>query len=157
MIGKPEELSRVLFNLDRDKVYEIKEYKKMRSKDANAYFHKLANELAKYNRANGFAVSDEDMKIDLNLAYGTIATDKNNSAICAIVPQGTNMREFYPYAKRYKRADMKDFYVFYKRTHELNSKEFWQLIKGVESECKQVGIKTLDDVEFERLMNSYGK
>lgn len=105
-------------------------------------------ELSKYNRANGFAVSDEDMKIDLNLAYGTIATDKNNSAICAIVPQGT---------KRYKRADMKDFYVFYKRTHELNSKEFWQLIKGVESECKMVGIKTLDDIEFERLMNSYGK
>ena len=52
---------------------------------------------------------------------------------------------------------MKDFYVFYKRTHELNSKEFWQLIKGVENECKKVGIKTLDDVEFERLMNNYGK
>ena len=120
MIGKPEELSRVLFNLDRDKVYEIKEYKKMRSKDANAYFHKLTNELAKYNRANGFAVSDEEMKIDLNLAYGTIATDKNNSAICAIVPQGTNMKEFYPYAKRYKRADMKNTRTQFKRVLATN-------------------------------------
>lgn len=155
--GKPRELSTLLFTLDQDKEYELKEYKPLRGTQANKYFHKLVNELAKYNRGIGFAISDEEMKIEVNIQYGTIATDVNGNISGAMVPSGTDMKSFYPYAKKYKSDNKYDYYIFYKRTHELNTQEFTQLIRGVEILCKNVGIKTLDDLEFERMMREYEK
>lgn len=149
------ELSMQLFALDKNKLYEIKEYVPVRGTQANRYFHKLINELARYNRSTGYAISDEEMKININLSYGTIATDTNNKVLGAKVPKGTNIQEFYPYSKKYKEEDGCECYIFYKRTSELNSKEFYQLIKGLEVECKKVGIKTIDDIEFERMMAEY--
>ena len=153
--GKPEELAMCLFKLDKDKIYEIKEHKEIRGLQANKYFHKLVNELARYNRGIGHAISDDEMKRNINISYGTLATGEDGQILGAKVPKGTNMYNFYPYAKWYKREDNCDCYLFYKRTHELNSKEFYQLIRGLEEECKNVGIKTLDDLEFEEMMKSY--
>ncbi len=153
--GKPEELARSLFQLDKDKLYEIKEYKKLRGSKANRYFHSLVNELARYNRGIGHAISDDEMKININLAYGTIAKDETGKVIGAKVPKGTNINEFYPYAKWYKSEDDCDCYMFYKRTSELDSKEFWQLIKGLEVECQKVGIETLEDKKFKEMMKEY--
>ena len=153
--GTPKELSMQLFNLNQDKIYEIKEYKPLRGLQANKYFHKLVNELARYNRSIGFAISDEEMKIDINLNYGTLATDSNGKLVGVKVPKGSNIKSFYPYAKKYKEEDNCDCYLFYKRTSELNTQEFTQLIRGLEVRCKEVGIKTLDDLEFERMMAEY--
>ena len=155
--GKPKELAMYLFNLDQSKVYEIKEYKPVRGLQANKYFHKLVNELARYNRNSGYAISDEEMKIHINISYGTLATDHNGKIAGAIVPKNFDMSWFYPYAKIYKTDGNKDYYLFYKRTHELDTKEFTQLIRGLEQECKDVGIPTLDDLEFEKMMKEYEK
>lgn len=153
--GTPRELSTQLFVLEPDKVYEIREYKELRGLQANKYFHKLVNELARYNRSIGYAISDEEMKINMNLSYGTIDTFDDGKVKGAKVPKGTNMQEIYEYSKWYKTEDECDCYIFYKRTHLLNTSEFTQLIRGVEVECKNVGIKTLDDLEFEKMMNEY--
>lgn len=153
--GRPDELARCLFNLDKDKIYKIEEYKEIRGLQANKYFHSLINQLARFNRSNGHAISDEEMKRDINISYGTLATGDDGQILGAKVPKGTNMYNFYPYAKWYKEEDNCDCYLFYKRTHELDSKEFYQLIKGLEAECRNVGIKTLDDIEFEEMMQSY--
>lgn len=155
--GKPKELAMYLFNLDQSKVYEIKEYKPVRGLQANKYFHALVNELARYNRNSGYAISDEEMKIYINTSYGTLSTDHNGKIAGAIVPKNFNMSNYYPYAKLYKSDESKDYYLFYKRTHELNTKEFTQLIRGLEQECKDVGIPTLDDLEFEKMMREYEK
>ncbi len=153
--GKPEELAGSLFQLDKDKLYEIKEYKKLRGTQANRYFHKLVNELARYNRGIGHAISDDEMKININLAYGTIATSNDGTVLGAKVPKGTNLEVFYPYSKWYKEEENCDCYIFYKRTSELNSKEFWQLIKGLEKECQMVGIEILEEREFRLMMEEY--
>ena len=153
--GTPKELAMYLFNLDQSKVYEIKEYKPVRGLQANKYFHKLVNELSRYNRNSGYAISDEEMKIHINTSYGTLATDDNGKIAGAIVPKNFDISSYYPYAKLYKTDESKDYYLFYKRTHELNSKEFTQLIRGLEQECRDVGIKTIDDLEFERMMREY--
>ena len=58
----------LLINKDNDKEYELQEHKKSRSLNANAYFHVLCNELAKK-----LGKSNQEMKIELNLSYGTIA------------------------------------------------------------------------------------
>ena len=45
MIGTPEKISQYLWQLDKDKEYEIKEYKQKRSLNANAYAWKLITEI----------------------------------------------------------------------------------------------------------------
>lgn len=155
MTGTPKELATQLFALDPEKVYEIKEFKPVRGTQANRYFHKLINELARYNRSEGYALSDEEVKANINLAYGTLARDKDGKIQGVKVPKNTNIYQFYPYAKWYKEDKNCDCYIFYKRTHELNTKEFTQLIRGLERECKHVGIKTLDDIEFDLMMEAY--
>lgn len=153
--GTPKELAMYLFNLDQSKVYVINEYKTVRGLQANKYFHKLINELARYNRNSGYAISDEEMKIHINTSYGTLATDDNGKLAGAIVPKGLDISSYYPYAKLYRTDADRDYYLFYKRTRELNTKEFTQLIRGLEQECKDAGIPTLDDIEFERMMREY--
>lgn len=134
----------------------VKEVHK-RGGQANKYFHSLLNQLARYNRANGYAISDEDLKIDINLFYGTLAKGEDGQVLGAKVPKGTKMKDFYKYSKWYKEEDNCDCYLFYKRTSELNTKEFWQLTKGLEVECQKVGIKTLEEKEFEKMMEEYEK
>lgn len=153
--GTPKELATILFSLQQDKIYEIKEVKKNRSLSANSYFHKLINELARYNRSVGFAISDEEMKIDINLKYGTIATLEDGSLYEVILPNNVDFQERYEYSKKLKTNGVYTWWVCYKRTHELNTQEFTQLIRGLEVECKEVGIKTLDDIEFEKMMEAY--
>lgn len=151
MVGTPQELAMKLFQLDKDKKYKLEEYKERRSTDANAYFHVLVNQLAKY-----YSLSNEDMKIKMNLSYGTIATDKNGKVLGCKVPSGTEMKTFYPYAKWYKEdTDGCDCYLFYKQTHTLNSLEFSKLLNGVVQEAKDAGIETLDDIELKHLIDCY--
>ena len=152
LIGKPKELATYLFTLDQEKEYEIKLVKKARSLSANAYFHSLVNQLAKYNN-----ISNEEMKIQMNVSYGTLARNEDGTIAGVKVPKGTKIQKFYNYAKWYKSEDNCDCYLFYERTSNLNSKDFADLIKGVEQECKQVGIPTLDDLEFEGMMKEYEK
>ena len=45
MIGKCQDLIQYLFEQDRDKLFEIKEYKEKRSLSQNAYAWKLINEI----------------------------------------------------------------------------------------------------------------
>lgn len=129
---------------------KIDKYKERRSLNANAYFHSLVNRLGRY-----FNISDDEMKIKINLQYGTIAKDDNGKILGAKVPKGMDIKKYYPYAKWYKDDEGFDCYLFYKRTHELNTLEFSQLLNGVVQECKDVGIQTLDDIEIQRLINEY--
>lgn len=129
---------------------EIVKHREKRSLNANSYFHTLVNQLARH-----FTISDDEMKVKMVLQYGTIARDVNNNIMGAKVPKGTDLKGFYPYCRWYKEEDNCDCYLFYKRTSELNSLEFSQLLNGVVQECKDVGIQTLDEIELQRLIESY--
>ena len=153
MIGTPDKIAAYLWTLDKAKQYEIKEYKQKRSNDANAYFHLLVNKLARY-----YNISDEDMKIKMNLDYGTVARFEDGRIKGCKVPEGTKIREFYNYAKWYKTdIEGNDCYIFYKQTHTLDSKEMSQLINGVVQECQDVGIETKTPAEIKSLLESWSK
>lgn len=156
MVGTIEQIIQYLFKQDKTKKYEVKEYKEKRSKDANAYFHVLVNELARY-----FNISDKEMKIKMNLQYGTIAKDSNGNSIGIKIPQGTDITQFYDYAKWFGKCEDNgikfDKYLFYKQTHTLNTKEMSQLINGVVQECQDVGIETKPRQEIESLLKSWKK
>lgn len=136
---------------------DLKKETKKRGLQANKYFHSLINELANYNRIHGVVISDEEMKAKINMSYGTLARDENNKILGAKVPKNTDMAKFYPYSKWYKEENGLDCYLFYKKTHELNTKEFASLIRGLEVECKDVGIETLEEREFNEMMEQYNK
>lgn len=151
MIGTSNKLITYLIEQAKDKQFELKEYRQKRSKDANAYFHVLVNQLARY-----FNISDEDMKIKMNLDYGTIARFEDGRIKGCKVPKETNMKEIYKYSKWYKEdIDGYDCYIFYKETHTLNTKEMSQLINGVIQECKDVGIETEPQEKIDSLLKGW--
>lgn len=134
---------------------KIKPYRQKRSLDANAYFHLLVNKMAGMLRT-----SETEMKIKMNLRYGTVA--EKDGVMCGVkVPRNTDIQSFYPYAKWIGEVEdngkMFDKYLFYKRTSELDTKEMSVLIDGVVSECKELGIETATPQELERMMKEWDK
>lgn len=151
MIGTSKKLITYLLEQAKDKQFELNEYKEKRSKDANAYFHVLVNQLARH-----FNIKDSDMKIEMNLSYGTIAKFEDGRIKGCKVPEGTNMKEIYEYSKWYKQDEEgNDCYIFYKRTHELDTKEMSQLINGVVQECENAGLETKPKAEIESLLKEW--
>lgn len=135
---------------------QAKKYREQRSKDANAYFHVLVNKLARY-----FNLSDEEMKVKMNLQYGTIAKDVNGNSVGVKIPKGTDIKQFYSYAKWFGECTENgiefDKYLFYKQTHTLDTKEMAQLINGVIQECQDVGIETKTPEEINSLLEKWDK
>lgn len=153
MIGTIKQIMIWLLKQDNKKQYEIKEVKPKRSNNANAYFHALVNELARY-----YSMSDTEMKIKMNLDYGTIARFEDGRIKGCKVPDGTDMKEIYQYSRWYKSDENgDDCYIFYKETHTLNTKEMAQLINGVIQECENAGIETKPKVEIDALLESWDK
>ena len=128
----------------------VQKVKKKRSLNANAYFHVLVNEIA---RAAG--ISDDECKIKEVLQYGTVAKNKDGSPVTVKLPKGTDICQFYKYAKWYGEKNGFDFYLFYKETHTLNTFEMAKLIDGVVSDCKELGIETLDDLKIKSLVDEW--
>lgn len=129
---------------------EIKRWREPRSKNANAYFHVLVNKIAEAQR-----LGNDEVKKMMVLEYGTLATDETGSVLGAMVPENTNIEEFYPYAKWYKSMEVKDreydCYLFYKQTHTLDSKEMARLIDGTIYVAKGLGIETMTPDQLARL------
>lgn len=144
-----------LQNIDRLQI-EAKKYHKHRSLDANAYFHVLINKLARK-----IGTSDTEMKIKMNLEYGTVAINEDGTKVGIKIPYGSHIEKFYPYAKKFGECVDNDItfekFLLYKPTHELNSKEMAQLINGVVYECKENGIETLPDDELNSLLGEWNE
>ncbi len=133
---------------------EAKKYRKQRSLDANAYFHVLVNKLAR--KLN---TSDSEMKVRMNLEYGTVARNKDGTITAIKVPYGTDVFALYPYWKKFGECIESNMtwekWMAYKQTHTLDSKEMAQLIDGVVSECKEQGIETLPEEELKSLLKGW--
>lgn len=148
-----EELEKEVLK-QKDLNISIKRIYSKRSLDANAYFHFLVNKLARH-----FNISDEKMKVKMNLQYGTIARDKNNNIVGVKIPVSADINEFYHYAKWFGKCieNGKEFnkYIFYKETHTLNVKEMSDLIQGVVQECRDYDIPTKTDDEINQMVNNW--
>ena len=108
-------------------ICEIKQFKKRRSLDANAYFHVIVDKIAK--KLNQ---SVDVIKQKLVLDYGE-----------QIAKYIINGKEFIQY-------------LIYKETHTLNSTEMATLIDGTIAEAKELDIETLTPIELE-LIKGYKK
>lgn len=138
---------------DADIEVNVKKWREKRSKDANAYFHLLVNEIAE---ARG--VSDDEVKRMLVVDYGTLERDADGMVVGFKLPPSVNVDAIYPYTKYYKQVEedgrMFNCYLVYKRSSEMDSKEMSRLIDGAVTEAKELGIDT-DTPEQRARWNSF--
>lgn len=129
---------------------DVKKYRKPRSLDANAYFHVLVNKIA-----TALGSSDEEVKKQLVVKYGTLETDEDGSAYGAMLQASADIDRFYPYTRCYKTVEQNgktyNCFLFYKRTRDMDSAEMSHLIDGTVSEAKALGIETMTPDQIREL------
>ena len=136
MIGHIEDIIQYLFKLDREKEYqvEIKEYKKRRSLNANAYAWVLINKIA-----NVMRLSKEEVYFNMLKHYG-------QSQIVSIVSE-VNLTGYFKYFEVIGTSTLnnKEFnhIKVYKGSSEYDTKEMSIFIDGIVQEAKQLDIETL--------------
>ena len=135
---------------------EIKQYRKHRSLDANAYFHVLARKIAE-----ALNISEEESKVNLVLDYGAAMEDAEGGKVGFKLPASVDVSSIYKYAKWFdtRVEGGKEFncYIVYKHTHEYDTKEMARLIDGAVYECQVLGIETKPDEEIKSLIESWGR
>lgn len=148
--GKIEKFLPLIFRLDKDTVYDVKidKHREKRSLNANAYLWKLVTEIG-----NVLNKSKEEVYLQMLIDYG-------QSEMVSILSE----IEVKGYFKYYKLAGTsilngKEFnhYKIYKGSSEYDTKEMSILLNGVVQEAKNLGIKTKDDIELERLVEEWEK
>lgn len=146
--GKIEKFLPLIFRLDKDIVYDVKidKHREKRSLNANAYLWKLVTEIG-----NILNKSKEEVYLQMLIDYG-------QSEMVSILSE----IEVKGYFKYYKLAGTsilngKEFnhYKIYKGSSEYDTKEMSILLNGVVQEAKNLGIKTKDDIELERLLEEW--
>ena len=142
MIGNAEAIIQYLFQQDREKLYEVREYKQKRSLTANAYFWVLVNEIANVTRQ-----SKDEIHLQMLKEYGQNEVFSIRSDI-----------DVSRYLKYYEeigkgKVNGKEFthYRVFKGSSEMDSREMAILIDGVVQEAEQLGIPTLTPNEIARL------
>lgn len=126
----------------KDAVVEImiKKWRAKRSKDANAYFHVLVNQIA---MARG--LSDDEVKQDLVTQYGAIAV-QDGYKVGFKLPASVDVETIYPYTRMYKQVEengmLMNCYLVFKQTRYMDTKEMAHLIDGAIQVAQELGIDT---------------
>jgi hypothetical protein len=147
MIGKPIDLLNYIYNLDKDKQYEIVEVKQKRSINSNDYFWTLCNKIG-----NVLKISKEDVHLTMLKDYGQIL----------LIPLAPNQdpKGYFEYYEKFKETviDGKEaiYYKVFKRSRDMDSKEMSILLDGVKHEADQLGIETKTPKELS-ILNSKWK
>ena len=142
MIGKAEQINQWLWNQDREKIFEIKEFKEHRTLSQNAYAWKLITELA--NKLN---ISKEDMYMQMLKDYG-------QSEVISM-KENINPKGYFKYYEKIVTETVNGIifyhYRIYKGSSEYNTIEMKYLLDGIIQECENVGIPTLTINEIQNM------
>lgn len=146
MIGNPKSLVEFLFNQDREKLFELKEYKDKRSLRANNYAWKLITEIANAQR-----LSKEEVYLAMLKDYG-------QSEIISVLSH-IKLEGYLKYFEEIGKGNVqgKEFthYRVYKGSSEFDTKEMSIFIDGIIEECRNLDIQTLPPAEVERLKEQW--
>lgn len=138
MIGNVLKIIQWLYDQDKNKLFEIKEYKEKRNKNQNKKYWKLLGELSLKTK-----IGIEELHFEMLKSY--------SPRYEILVPNESSVRGIEYYEKKSKiLKNGKEFYVYhvYTPSHELNTAEFAILLKGLCEECRQQGIETLSPQEL---------
>lgn len=145
----------VIFDSTRDKdlTIDVKEHRKKRSLNANAYFHTLVDKIAE---AQG--VSHSEIHNELIAEYGVMDMDIKNLILDDDIPwkkldsihlRPTTATKILDNGKLYR------VYIVMRGSHTYDTKEMAHLIDGTVEEAKVLGIETLTPAELERMKQAW--
>lgn len=146
--GKIDKFLPLIFRLDKDTVYDVKidKHREKRSLNANAYLWKLVTEIG-----NVLNKSKEEVYLQMLIDYG-------QSEMVSILSE-IDVKGYFKYYKLAGTSILngKEFnhYKIYKGSSEYDTKEMSILLEGVVQEAKNLGIKTKDDIELERMIDEW--
>ena len=152
---KIEKLLPKLFELDRDKLYDIKieEHKEKRSLNANSYLWVLCTKIADKLTTGYNPVTKEEIYEQMLKSYGQ----------SIMIPVTLNSKpdgyfKYYDYnGSSILNGKVADWYIIYKGSSEYNTYEMTVLLNGVIEECHNLGIETKRQEEIDALLNSWEK
>lgn len=129
--------------LKKDKIsLEMKQFRKKRSSDANSYCWKLCTEIA-----NLLGKTKDEVYLDMLKAYG--------QSCMVPIKSDIDVSGYFKYYDAKGTRNGFTYYVVYKGSSEYDSKEMYILIEGICSECKELGIPTLEDLEINRMIEQW--
>lgn len=146
--GKIDKFLPLIFRLDKDTVYDVKidKHREKRSLNANAYLWKLVTEIG-----NVLNKSKEEVYLQMLIDYG-------QSEMVSILSE-IDVKGYFKYYKLAGTSILNDkefnHYKIYKGSSDYDTKEMSILLNGVVQEAKNLGIKTKDDIELERLVEEW--
>jgi hypothetical protein len=138
MIGNQVEVINFLLVQDKEKVFEIKDYKVKRSLDSNAYAWQLINKVG-----NKLHKSKEEVYLQMLKDYGQSEIIKIKNVV--------NPSDYFKY---YEQVNEKDNYIYYKifkGSSNFNSKEMSIFIDGIVETAKELDIETMTPNEIANL------
>ena len=147
---KIDKILPLIFRLDKDTIYDVKinKHREKRSLNANAYLWKLVTEIG-----NILNKSKEEVYLQMLIDYG-------QSEMISILSE-INVKGYFKYYKLAGTSILngKEFnhYKIYKGSSEYKTKEMSILLEGAVQEAKNLGIKTKEDYEIEKLIEEWDK
>lgn len=147
MIGNPLEITTWLFDQDKEKLYEIKEYHKKRSLNSNSYCWALIGKIADVLRAK-----KDEIYIQMLEDYG--------QSLLIPLEEGKKPDGYFKYFKYITKSELNgkkaDWYKVFKGSSNYDSKEMAVLIDGIIYEAQELGIETIPPEEIEQLKKMWG-
>ena len=148
--GKITKFLQEIFNLDKNTIYDVKinKHREKRSLNANAYLWELCTQIGNILRK-----SKEEVYLDMLVDYG--------QSIMVSVLSDIKLNGFYKYYKEAGKSILngKEFthYKIYKGSSEYNTKEMSILLDGIVQEARQLGIRTKENEELEKMIDKWKK
>lgn len=127
---------------------EIKEYKRKRSLNSNAYAWYLITELA-----NVMRISKEEMYFRKLKEYG----QSEVISVRADIDVSGYFKYFEVFGESAINGKPFKHYKIYKGSSEFDTKEMSVFLDGIVEDCKEAGISTLEDREIALLCESWGQ
>ncbi len=148
MIGTPEQISKYLSELDKDKQYEIKEYKEKRSNKANAYFWEMLGKLC--YEMNLDTIEEYKKRVKELGVFRHWEIEKENIETFKKMWQDKGIAWFVDIVDI--ETDGKIPINAYYGSSSYNSKQMAKLIDGVVQDCQAIGIETKTPEEIASLL-----
>lgn len=152
MIGTAEECVRWLFNQDKEKVFEIKEHKKKRSLNANAYCWVLIGKIADVIGATKEEVYKD--YISLKGIYRVITIDKKAVDTFIKVWEERGLGWICETSEAHN-EDFIDVIAYY-GTSSYNTQQMALFIDFIVQEAKALNIEVLTPSEIQSLKDAWG-
>lgn len=147
---KIDKILPLIFRLDKDTLYDVKivKHRKKRSNNANSYLWELCTQIG--NKIN----------LSKNEVYLQMLKDYGQSMLIPVlkgeVPNRITKYYEFECSSQLNGKDA-DWYKCYVGSSDYDTYEMNVLLNGVVQEAKNLGIKTKEDYELEKLIEEWDK